>query len=303
MCGFGCRFFGNGLFPARKLTFDAQIMTRNAGGDAGKQRSMTLACQTVATRKAKGGPLPVNIRDQAMLFSRINNRLTNNQGFALATLNLDHLVKMSMSEVFRQAYTKQDLVVADGNPIVWLMWLAGQKTALMPGSDLVKPLADLAAKAGVSVALVGSTDATLNRAAEVLQRDIPGLNIACRIAPEFGFDPSGASADAVIKDIETSGARLVFLALGAPKQEVFAAHARDVLPNVGLVSIGAGLDFLAGSQKRAPRLVRAFALEWAWRLLSNPRRLGLRYLYCALILPGHALTAIRLRRSPADITP
>ena len=264
---------------------------------------MTFACQTDVIRKATRGPLPVNTYDQATLFSRINNHLTRNQGFALATLNLDHLVKLSTSEVFRQAYAKQDLVVADGNPIVWLMRLAGQKTALIPGSDLVKPLAELAARAGVSIALVGSTETTLNRAAEVLLRDNPGLNIACRIAPEFGFDPTGACANAVIKDIETSGARLVFLALGAPKQEVFAAHARDILPNVGLVSIGAGLDFLAGSQKRAPRQVRALALEWAWRLLSNPRRLGLRYLSCALILPGHAFTAIRLRRGTADIAP
>ena len=65
---------------------------------------------------------------------------------------------------------------------------------------------------------------------------------------------------------------------------------------MGFVSIGAGLDFLAGSQTRAPAWVRAIAMEWLWRMLANPRRLALRYLRCALILPGLARDALRQGR-------
>jgi len=95
--------------------------------------------------------------------------------------------------------------------------------------------------------------------------------------------------------VAESGAGLVFLALGAPKQERLAARGRALQPELGFVSIGAGLDFLAGSQRRAPRLVRRLALEWLWRAGSDPKRLAGRYARCAAILPGHALRAWRMR--------
>ena len=88
---------------------------------------------------------------------------------------------------------------------------------------------------------------------------------------------------------------MVFLALGSPKQEILAARGRMLVPEIGFASIGAGLDFLAGTQTRAPRIFRKLALEWLWRMLSNPRRLGLRYLHCMAILPGQVLGALRQR--------
>ena len=88
-----------------------------------------------------------------------------------------------------------------------------------------------------------------------------------------------------------SGARLCILARGAPKQEMFAARGTERLP--GFVSIGAGLDFIAGTQRRAPRWVRQIAVEWFWRMACDPRRLALRYWSCVLILPELVLAALR----------
>jgi exopolysaccharide biosynthesis WecB/TagA/CpsF family protein len=116
--------------------------------------------------------------------------------------------------------------------------------------------------------------------------DHPGLRIVAQIAPPQGFDPAGAGGQAALEALGASGARLCFLALGAPKQEILAARGRGVLGQVGFVSIGAGLDFIAGAQVRAPLWVRKIAMEWAWRMASHPRRLAKRYLDCALILPG-----------------
>ncbi|MBZ0129763.1 MAG: WecB/TagA/CpsF family glycosyltransferase [Rhodobacteraceae bacterium] len=237
----------------------------------------------------------INVPDRATLVAAVSARLLTGQGFSLATLNLDHLVKLSHNPDFRQAYGRADLVVADGNPVVWLSRLARRPVELQPGSDLVLPLARIARDCGASVALVGSTQGALEKAAARLQREVPGLSVTACIAPSFGFDPEGAAADAVLNEIEWSGARLCFLALGAPKQEVFAARARGVLPGVGFASVGAGLDFLAETQKRAPLWVRRLAMEWAWRMAGNPRRLARRYLQCALILPGQTLSALRLR--------
>lgn len=106
------------------------------------------------------------------------------------------------------------------------------------------------------------------------------------IAPPFGFDPQGADAVSHLETIRQSGAQLCFLALGAPKQEQLAIEGRERAPGCGFVSIGAGLDFIAGSQTRAPKWVRALALEWVWRMLSNPKRLAGRYWKCILIMPG-----------------
>lgn len=232
----------------------------------------------------------------AALMHVLRDRLLRREGFAVATINLDHLVKLRTDARFREVYEQHDIVVADGNPIVWLSRLAGRPVELVPGSDLIKPLAGLAAELGVPVALFGSTPEVLHMASDTLCREHPALKIACTIAPPMSFEPTGTDAQRLLADIRASGARLCLVAMGAPKQETFAALGRQLVPECGFVSIGAGLDFLGGTQRRAPRVMRMLALEWAWRMMSDPRRLAVRYLRCALILPGQAMAAFRLRR-------
>lgn len=240
--------------------------------------------------------LRVNIPDRARLMAELRERMRQRRGFALATLNLDHLVKLRQDEVFLDAYLAQDLVVADGNPVVWLSRLAKKPVSLVPGSELVVPMAELARDSGLSIALFGSSDAALADAAQDLTRRLPGLQISARIAPPMGFDPQSPAADALLAEVRDSGAGLCFLALGAPRQEILAARARSIAPQTGFASIGAGLDFLGGHQKRAPVWVQKIAMEWLWRMLSSPRRLAGRYLRCALLLPELVADALRLRR-------
>ena len=230
------------------------------------------------------------------LMSRIGQNLCVGRGFSVATLNVDHLVKLEKDPEFRAAYAAQDFVVADGNPIVWMRRIAGHRTALVPGSELVEPVAEMAAQLGVPVALIGATDYALDAAAGKLSEDHKDLVVSFTAAPQLGFDPIGPEADALIERLRDSSAGLVFLALGAPKQEVFAARIRAAVPHIGILSIGAGLDFLAGSQRRAPVFVRRIAMEWAWRILMNPRRLLVRYIRCAGVLPRHIRRAYRARQ-------
>jgi len=239
--------------------------------------------------------IAVTHASRAALQAAVRARLAAGQGFALATINLDHLVKLSRSAAFRRAYAAQDMVVADGNPIVWLSRLAGKPVDLLPGSDLVLPLVRDCAAAGRGLALVGATDAALAAAGARLMAEVPGLNIVLRHAPPMGFDPEGPAAAALLAEVAASQAGLCLIALGAPKQESFAARGRALAPAVGFASIGAGLDFLAGTQVRAPEWVRRLALEWLWRALSSPRRLIPRYAACAAILPGQVLAALRQR--------
>ncbi|MDK8873490.1 WecB/TagA/CpsF family glycosyltransferase [Paracoccus sp. SSJ] len=242
-----------------------------------------------------GNAVRINCRDSSALLAAVRQRLADEHGFAIATINVDHLQRLGEDARFRSAYAAHDLICADGNPIVWLSRIAGRPVALAPGSDLVLPLAAEAARAGLPVALIGSSDESLALAAQSMQAAVPGLRVALTHAPGFPFDPMGEEGAEIIARIRASGARLCFLALGAPRQELFAIRARDALGDVGFASIGAGLDFLSGHQRRAPQLMRRLKLEWLWRMLSNPRRLFVRYAKGFAILPGHLRRALALR--------
>ncbi len=242
-----------------------------------------------------GQTVRVNIANAKALLESAEQHLTAGQGFALATINVDHLERLSHDTDFRRAYAAHDLVVADGNPIVWLSRLARQPVELVPGSDMVSPLCALAARNDLPVALIGGSETSLRIAGEKLRTDHPGLRIAMRAVPGFPFDPDSPEADQLITKIGASGARLCLLALGAPRQERFAIRARNALPGVGFASIGAGLDFISGSQRRAPVWLRKIRMEWCWRMFSNPRRLARRYAKGFIILPGHALRAFAKR--------
>lgn len=263
-------------------------------------QALSQQCDKLGDRvlkfQTKSGTVNVNIPDHEALNAAISRRFDAGEGFALATLNLDHLVKLASDKSFADAYLAQDFVVADGNPIVWLSRLAKKPVTLLPGAELVVPLAQLAASRSLPVALIGSTSLTLEGAATALRSHVPGLNIVAQIAPPFGFDSHSSAADELLDQAVESGARLCFLALGAPKQEILATRGRARAPKLAFASIGAGLDFLAGTQTRAPKWARRFALEWLWRMLNNPTRLFARYLSCFAILPSLAFDAYLQRR-------
>lgn len=210
--------------------------------------------------------------------------------FTVFTLNLDHVVKLRRDASFRAAYRQASLVTADGAPIVWLSRRQGADITRTTGADLVLPLIDEAARRQIPIFLYGSTGGTLAKAARAFTDRTDGLvDIAGTDAPSANFDPHGPEADAAIARIAASGARLAFIALGAPKQEVFAARAQAQGVKCGFVCIGAALDFIAGEQIRAPQFMQRTGTEWLWRLGTNPRRLAARYAQCAVILADLAV--------------
>lgn len=241
--------------------------------------------------------ISINMPTRDALEQEVRRRFRAGEGFALATVNLDHLAKMSVSPEFVETYAAQDLVVADGRPIVALSKLSGQPVDLLPGSDLVLPLCQLAAAEQVKVALVGSTQQALDDAARILSERVPGLNIALTISPSGRFDTRGDEAAAILGQLKSQGIGFCFLALGAPKQEELAVLGRKLSPHTGFASVGAGLDFLGGHQVRAPMWMRKTGLEWLWRIIGDPVRMLPRYARCFAILPGQTWNAWRQRRA------
>jgi exopolysaccharide biosynthesis WecB/TagA/CpsF family protein len=238
------------------------------------------------------GGWPINIATQSQAVSEIINAASRGESFSAFTLNLDHLDKLKRDPRFRDAYATARFVTADGAPVAFLGSLQGTSIERTTGADLVIPLVQAAAKQRLPIYLFGTQPEILSGAAKVLEeRAGPGVVIVGRASPELGFDPEGAVAEAAIDDIVASGARLCLVALGAPKQELFAAKAVARGARTGFVCIGAGLDFLVGAQVRAPTIMQKFGLEWFWRLASDPGRLTQRYARCALVLAEIAVLA------------
>jgi N-acetylglucosaminyldiphosphoundecaprenol N-acetyl-beta-D-mannosaminyltransferase len=227
----------------------------------------------------------VHCLDQAQAIGEILEWCDSGTSGVVVTPNLDHVLKLESHAGFRAAYERARMVLADGAPLVWASRLIGTPVPHVPGSDLIQPLCAAAAARGHSVFLLGTTLDALAKAARRLVRDNPGLVIAGVYSPPFGFEKSPAELALIDEVINVARPNIVLAALGAPKQEIWASTAIDRIDANAVLCIGAGLDFIAGSLKRAPRAVRAAGLEWLWRALSEPRRLGRRYLKILLHVP------------------
>jgi len=227
----------------------------------------------------------VNVPTENAAIRLVTDAMARGEGCTLFTLNLDHLVKLRSDEKFQRAYREATLVTADGAPVVHIgrrTWRALERTT---GADLMMPLCIAAAKANRPVFLFGSSDGVLAGTAKVLAGATDGrLQIAGSVAPPRNFDPESELADSYIETIRGSGARLCFVLLGAPKQEIFAARALRSGVGCCFICAGAAADFISGQSVRAPRFFQHAGLEWAWRLAHEPRRLWPRYLKCALLL-------------------
>ena len=238
----------------------------------------------------------VNIGSMPVLVQRLIERCRQGEGFTLFTLNLDHLVKRRRDIAFRAAYARATFVSADGWPVAAAARRQGSPVSRVTGADLVLPVCDAAAREGIPIFLFGSTEASLAAAAANLNARYPALDIRGMIAPPMGFRPTSTDAFSLGERIAASGARLCFVALGAPKQEVFADAMAKRFPGIGFLCVGAALDFVSGHQKRAPAIFQQFGSEWLWRVATEPRRLAWRYGECALML-GRML----LRRLEPDL--
>jgi exopolysaccharide biosynthesis WecB/TagA/CpsF family protein len=236
--------------------------------------------------------ITINVPSIPDAVSSIVSAAEHGDNFSVCTLNLDHTVQLQQRPDFRAAYRRARFVTADGFPIVVLGRLMGARIERTTGADLVEPVCREAQKRALPVFLMGSNEQTLAIAATRLSEKYRGIKIAGTYAPGRNFDPYSSEADDAIDSIRASGAKLCFVALGAPRQEVFAARCLDELNGTGMLCIGAALDFIAGTQTRAPAITQRTGLEWAWRMLRNPRRLGPRYLRCMAVVPGLVIRAI-----------
>ncbi|MEZ5427724.1 MAG: WecB/TagA/CpsF family glycosyltransferase [Pyrinomonadaceae bacterium] len=196
---------------------------------------------------------------------------------------------------FSEIVNRADLVTADGMPILWMQKLRGRKEAdRVRGTDLMLRLFALAEAKNLSVGFYGGRAEVLEKIAELLKKDHPGLKISYLHSPPFR--PLSADEDAAVTaEIEKSGTDILFVGLGCPKQERWMAAHRNKLTTV-MLGVGAAFDFYAGNISEAPRWLSSLGLEWLYRLSREPRRLWRRYLFLNprfVILAGLQLLGLK----------
>jgi N-acetylglucosaminyldiphosphoundecaprenol N-acetyl-beta-D-mannosaminyltransferase len=229
--------------------------------------------------------IEVDCIDQAALIIQVLNRVRlGTPGYVVPT-NLYHIVKLRSDDGnLRSALADAAFVVPDGRPLLWMGRLRGIAFRLVTGSDLLIPLCHAAAQAKRSVFFFGATFETLAECGRRISASIDGLQIAGVYAPPFGFERDANEQLLADYIIRAAAPDIVFVALGVPKQEIWARDNAAKL-NVEAICVGASFDFIAGTQRRAPANIRRMGFEWLWRVLTEPRRLAMRYAAILCWLP------------------
>lgn len=228
------------------------------------------------THRIQIGPLPVDIVSLDEALEVIDGMVSKRVGGTVFTPNADHVVQAEHDERFRRAYQATQLSLADGVSIVWSSRVLGQPLPMkISGSDLVMPLLRLAATRGYRVYFLGADPGVAELAKAAVERSLPGIEIVGLDSPMIHVDHIDS---ALIEKVRAAKPDIVLVALGAPKQEIFCHEQRDALAPAVLLGIGASLDFIAGTKRRAPRWISESGLEWLYRLIQEPRRLAYRYL-------------------------
>jgi N-acetylglucosaminyldiphosphoundecaprenol N-acetyl-beta-D-mannosaminyltransferase len=222
---------------------------------------------------------------QAELIERVTAAITDGRGGTIVTPNIDICHRIGKDPVSREYVTSASLVVPDGMPLLWAARLAGQPLVeRITGADLIFALSDAACAGNWPIYLIGGLPgengqpAAAELAARRLAASRPGLLVGGFHVPPARFDPLTADLDELVADLARTGARIVFVGLGFPKQEQLISRLAPGLPGSWFVGCGAAIPYAAGELRRAPGWMQRSGLEWLFRLLSEPRRLASRYL-------------------------
>jgi N-acetylglucosaminyldiphosphoundecaprenol N-acetyl-beta-D-mannosaminyltransferase len=203
-------------------------------------------------------------------------RAAERAGGYVCHCNVHVLTEALHDDEVRRVLSGAAIRFPDGAPVAWLLRRVGSNQAeRIGGPDLFPRVVARGREQGLRHFLVGSTERTLTALDAALRRSIPGSELVGHYSPPFTERPA---VDEAAELIRAAQVHLVWVGLGAPKQEIWCARASAELPDVTFVGVGAAFDFLAGVKRRAPAWMRRTSLEWLFRMASEPRRLTSRYL-------------------------
>ncbi len=213
--------------------------------------------------------------------------------------NVHSVVTASQDPKFAAVINQADMAAPDGAPIAWMLRKEGfPEQQRVNGPDLMWQYLGEAERRGQSVFFYGSSDTTLSRLQARLVKHFPALKIVGMVSPPFRALSTEEDA-AYVDQINQSGAAVVFVGLGCPKQEFWMAAHRGAIKAV-MLGVGAAFDYHAGTLRRAPTWMQHRGFEWLYRFATEPRRLARRYLETNSLFVAKVIKRILLGQGPKD---
>jgi N-acetylglucosaminyldiphosphoundecaprenol N-acetyl-beta-D-mannosaminyltransferase len=240
----------------------------------------------------------VGVVTEAYAVETIVGAAESGHGHWTITANLDHLRRYHRDPVQRSLIEEADLVVADGMPLIWASRLAGDPLPeRVSGSSMVWSICEAASARHQSIFLLGGDPGVAERAAQVLRSRYPGLDIAGTACPSLGFEQNELEFSRLQRQLVEAAPRIVFVALGFPKQDLLIRIMRKALPNASFLGVGISLSYVAGDLSPPPDWICRLGIEWAYRLAQEPtRRLVRRYLIDGVPFGLRLMTSAAQRR-------
>ncbi len=245
----------------------------------------------------------VDAVDYEAAVERVISAAAERKPLAVSALAVHGVMTGALDAVHRHRLNQLDLVVADGQPVRWAMNLL-YGTALRDrvyGPELTLRICERSASEGLSIYLYGSQETVLKQFATNLTKRFPALKIAGSQPSRFRRVSAEEQAE-IAETIRASGASIVLVGLGCPRQETWVFENRDLI-GIPLLAVGAAFDFHAGTVSQAPAFLQDRGLEWLYRFVQEPRRLWQRYVYLnPLFLLMAFMQAAKLRTMALDDT-
>ena len=198
----------------------------------------------------------------------------------LITPNIDHLVKLQHNKELYDAYKQSEWIVCDSK-IVYLLskLLKNSLPMAIPGSSFFTAFYEYHREDNnCKIFLLGAAEGVADKAREKINEKVGREIVVGAKSPSFGFEKKEDECEELVKRVNESGANVLVVGVGAPKQEKWIMKYRNSMPNIELfMALGATIDFEAGNIKRAPKIFQKLALEWLYRFIKEPKRLFKRY--------------------------
>jgi N-acetylglucosaminyldiphosphoundecaprenol N-acetyl-beta-D-mannosaminyltransferase len=209
----------------------------------------------------------------------VDRALEGDPGAYVCLTNVHTTVESGRSPELRAAAEGAFLSVPDGMPLVWILRQRGHvRTEKVTGIEYIPLVAAVGRSAQIRHLFYGGAPGVAEEAARRLERLVPGVQVVGAKSPPYGSLETWSVTD-LQEDLRRTKPHILWVGLGAPKQELWMARMSKTLDVPMMIGIGAGIDYLAGTKPAAPTLLRHVGLEWAFRLTAEPRRLWRRYLF------------------------
>ena len=232
-----------------------------------------------------GVPIDIVMMEEAV--ARVLKMLQGTAQHHVMTPNSEMLVEAQRNPAFKEVLLKSSFNLPDSAGLLWAARRQGQKLPeRVSGVDFVEQLCQIST-ADTPVFLLGGRDGVAAKASEQLARSNEQLRV---VGTYEGSSREEGASDSILR-VNASGARLLLVAFGAPVQDLWIAKHLSGMPNIRVaVGVGGTFDFLAGKIRRAPKWMRSLGLEWLWRFILQPQRIG-RIFTAVIVFPFLVLTS------------